>query len=153
MSQQFEPSKDIATALAESGTHFPFATELSLKPLADFWEDLVRKNPTVYGPTGRQIREGLREASVLTVPDGGLERHFKLEFLPRFVDVRTRGEVPRLPPDALERVRGALLDPSTLADLLPTDRFVISGLVMIRAMDVTAQEVLSSLKRDLIHRE
>ncbi|PYM61241.1 MAG: GAF domain-containing protein [Candidatus Rokuibacteriota bacterium] len=256
MSQLFEPSVDISTALAEHGTHFPFATELSLKPLADFWEDLTGKNPTVYGQLGRQIREGLREAPallepiedlgllarhqplvdammsavfapawrefihvaafapfqlrsvyaspafardllgpdgrlngrvnvdertavgihvleawaivlqrvyglalpldlplVLTVPDGGLERHFKLEFLPGFVHVRTRGEVPRLPPDALERVRGALLDPSKLADLLPTDRFVLSGLAMIRAVDVTAQEVLSSLKRDLIHRE
>jgi putative methionine-R-sulfoxide reductase with GAF domain len=90
---------------------------------------------------------------VLTVPSGGLERHFKLEVLSGFIDVRTTGEVPPLPPDGLDRVRAALLDPSGLANLLPTEHFVISGLGVVRAVDVTAQEVLSSLKRDLIHRE
>ena len=90
---------------------------------------------------------------VLSVPDGGLERHFKLEFLSDFTDVRVRGEVPPLPSDALERLRAALLDPAGLADLLPADRFVISGLAVVRAVDVTGQEVLSSFKRDLIDRE
>jgi GAF domain-containing protein len=256
MSEPVNPSTDVRAALAEHGARMPFATELSLKPLADFWEELVRRDEPVYGTMGRQIREGLRQAPellgsiedlgliarhrplveammsavfapavhelihvaafvpfqmrnvyataafqrdllgqdgrlngrvnvdqgtavamhlieawalvlrqvyglevpldfplVLTVPADGLERHFKLEFLPGFVHVRTQGEVPPLPPDAPERVRAALLDPSALADLLPTDRFVISGLAVVRAVDVTAQEVLSSLKRDLIHRE
>lgn len=256
MSQPPELSTDVRAALVEHGARFPFATELSLRPLADFWEDLARNDPVVYGAMGGQIRGWLGAAPdllrpiedpgllahhrplveammsavfppagrelihgalfipfrmqsvyateafardllgpdgwlegrvnvdertavtmhvleawalvlqrvyglelsldfplVLTVPDGGLERHFKLEFLSRFVDVRTRGEAPPLPPDALDRIRGALLDPSGLADLLPTDRFVISGLAMVRAMDVTGPEVLSSLKRDLIHRE
>ena len=250
------PWTDIRTALTEYSAHFPFATELSLKPLADFWEQLARRNEAVYGLMGRQIREGLDRAPellgpiddlgliarhrplvdammsavfapagrdfihiaafvpfqmlnvyatpaferdllgpdgrlngrvnvdertavavheleawalvlervyglelpldfplVLSVPDGGLERHFKLEFLPGFTDVRVRGEVPPLPTDALERLRAALLDPAGLADLLPADRFVISGLAVVRAVDVTGQEVLSSLKRDLIHRE
>jgi hypothetical protein len=249
-------STDIRAAITEHGTQFPFATELSLKPLADFWEDLSRRDDAVYGPMARQIREGLAQAPellqpiedpgviarhrplvdammsavfapavreflhiaafvpfrmqsvyatpaferdllgadgrlngrvnvdertviavhqleawalvlervyglhvpldfplVLTVPDGGLERHFKLEFLPGFTDVRVRGEVPPLPPDALDRVRATFLDPDGLVDLLPADRFVISGLAIVRAVDVTGQEVLSSLKRDLIHRE
>jgi hypothetical protein len=256
MSHSLDLSTDIRAALAEHEGRFPFATELSLKPLADFWEKLVRKNEAVYGPMGRQIRKWLDEAPellgtiedlgviarhrqlveammsavfppagrdfvhaaafvpfqmqnvyatsaferdllgpdgrlkgrvnvdertamtvhvldawaivlqrvyglalpldfplVLTVPDGNLERHFKLEFLDGFIDVRVRGELPPLPADALERVRAALLDPSGLAELPPTDRFVISGLALVRAADVTAQEVLSSLKRDLIHRE
>jgi hypothetical protein len=256
MNQPLHSATDLQAIIAEHDAGFPFATELSLKSLADFWDNLVRTNETVYGAMGRQIRDWLREAPallgpiadprllelhqplveamvsavfppsgreffhgaifapfqlqsvyatplferdllgsdgrlngrvnvdrrtamgvhaleawaivlkrvyglelpldfplVLTVPDGGLERHFKLEFLTDFVDVRTVGGVPSLPPDALERVRGALLDPAARIDLLPTDRFVLSGFVVVRAMDVTAQEVLSSLKRDLIHRE
>ena len=36
---------------------------------------------------------------------------------------------------------------------MPPERFVIEGFTVIRALDVTDQEVLSSIRRDLLDRE
>ena len=92
---------------------------------------------------------------VLSVPWPfvGFKRHFKLAFDSRFIEVRARGPVPPLPPNASEWIREALLDRASLGEILPADRFVISGFALLRAVDVTDHEVLSSLKRDLIDRE
>jgi GAF domain-containing protein len=90
---------------------------------------------------------------VLTVacPETGLDRHFKVVFDPRFVDVVPVGEVPPL--GDRERLLARLADPQSLKALLPPDRFVFRGFTVLRAIEVTDQEVLSSLKRDLIDKE
>ena len=92
---------------------------------------------------------------VLTVPDPetGLDRHFKMEFDWRFVEVKTVGDPPALSDDVRRRLRRDLLDPDLLREILPPDRFVFSGFTIFRAIDVTDQEVLSSLERDLIDKE
>jgi hypothetical protein len=258
MSTSRESSTEVRAALARHAASFPFACELSLRPLAAFWEELTARNEAVYGPLGRQIRERLRESPellepiadlglldrhrplvealmgaifspasweqdyaaalvpfrmqsfygtpafnrMLRGPDGvllgristdeatavsvwqlsaweivlrqvygidlaldypqvltvplplvGFKRHFRLAFDPRFIEVRTRGPVPPLPPDASAWIRQALLERASLAEILPADQFVISGFALLRAVDVTDHEVLSSLKRDLIDRE
>jgi hypothetical protein len=244
--------------LAAHAASFPFTCELSLRPLAAFWESLTARNDAVFGALGRQIRERLGETPELLEPihdlallarhrslveslmaavfspatwdqdyaaalvpfrmqsfygtpafdralggpDGvlqgrinvdestalgvqvlsayeivlrqvygielaldypivlsvpwpfvGFKRHFKLAFDPRFIEVRSRGPVPPLPPNASEWIREALLDRASLGAILPAVRFVISGFALLRAVDVTDHEVLSSLKRDLIDRE
>jgi GAF domain len=92
---------------------------------------------------------------VLTVPDPdtGLDRHFKMEFDWRFVEVKTVGDPPALSDEVRRRLRRDLLDPGFLSELLPPDRFVFSGFTIFRAIEVTDQEVLSSLERDLIDKE
>jgi hypothetical protein len=104
----------------------------------------------VYG-VPREIEYPL----VLTAadPETGLDRHFKMEFDWRFVDVETVGPVPELTDELEEQLCSHLLDPDALRALLPPERFVLRGLTIFRAIDVTDQEVLSGIKRDLIDRE
>ncbi len=92
---------------------------------------------------------------ILTVsdPDTGLERHFKMEFDWRFVEVETVGPVPTLTDDMRQRLRGDLFDPERFREILPADSFVFRGFTIFKAIEVTDQEVLSSLERDLIDKE
>jgi putative methionine-R-sulfoxide reductase with GAF domain len=92
---------------------------------------------------------------ILTVPDPetGLDRHFRLLFDWTFVDVEVTGPRPELPDNACQRFQADLLNAEGLGDLLPSDRFVLRGFTILKALEVTDQEVLSALKRDLIDRE
>jgi GAF domain-containing protein len=86
-------------------------------------------------------------------PETGLDRHFRLFLDKQFLDVEVVGEKPTLPDDIEHRVYSTALDSSGLAELLPPDRFVFRGVTVLKAVEVTDQEVLSALKRDLIDRE
>ena len=92
---------------------------------------------------------------ILTVPDPetGLDRHFKMEFDWRFVEVKPVGAIPTLPDEMRRRLRRDLLDPDLLREVLPPERFVFQGFTIFRGIEVTDQEVLSSLERDLIDKE
>jgi hypothetical protein len=98
---------------------------------------------------------GLDYPLVLTTvdPDSGLERHFSMQLDFRFVDVDAVGGAPPLTGADRARLRAHPGDPGLLLELLPPDRFVFRGFVVLKALDVTDQEVLSALKRDLIERE
>jgi len=61
--------------------------------------------------------------------------------------------VPPLSDAVRQRLHANLLDPVWLREVLPPEQFVIRGFTIFRAMEVTDQEVLSALKRDLIDRE
>jgi hypothetical protein len=89
---------------------------------------------------------------ILTVvdPASGLDRHFRLFFDGQFVDVDLRGPLPPLPDDARAHLQARLLDPGYLEGLLPPERFLLRGVTFLKAIEVTDQEVLSALKRDLI---
>jgi hypothetical protein len=86
-------------------------------------------------------------------PDTGLDRHLKPNVDGRFVEVKTLGEVPRLTDDAKQHLFANLADPRVWMELLPPQHFVFQGFTILTAEDVTDQEVLSSLKRDLIEKE
>jgi hypothetical protein len=92
---------------------------------------------------------------ILTVPDSdtGLDRHFKMEFDWRFVDVETVGAVPALTDEMRRRLHGDLFEAELFREILPAERFVFRGFTIFRAIEVTDQEVLSSLERDLIDKE
>jgi hypothetical protein len=86
-------------------------------------------------------------------PDSGLERHFSMQLDYRFLEVQAVGTPPALDADQRRRLLANLGDLELLTALLPPDRFVFHGFVVLDAVDVTDQEVLSGLKRDLIERE
>jgi hypothetical protein len=88
---------------------------------------------------------------ITTDPETGLDRYFKTLFDSRFLDVLPVGAVPLLPAGA--RPQALLADPQSLLAVIPPDRFVIRGFTVFRAVEVTDQEVLSALKRDLIEKE
>ena len=86
-------------------------------------------------------------------PDSGLERHFRITFDSTFQDVHVVGETPPLSETDRAALQSAFFDVEPLLALLPPERFMIEGFTILRAIDVTDQEVLSSIKRDLIDRE
>ena len=86
-------------------------------------------------------------------PATRLERYYRLDFDWRFLDVKLDGPAPKLG-DALRRqLQSGNVDLPTLRDFLPPERVTLRGFMSVKAVDVTDQEVLSSLKRDLIDKE
>jgi GAF domain-containing protein len=104
----------------------------------------------VYG-----LEVGVEYPWVSVVSDSrtGLDRHFKLLLDRRFLDVDVVGEPPLLTAEARERLRSQIADPVALMALLPPEKFVIRGFSVVRALEITEQEVLSSIQRDLIDKE
>ena len=86
-------------------------------------------------------------------PATGLERHFRMLFDWQFVEVEALGPLPPLPDDLREHPQAALLDGAYLQRVLPAEHFVLRGVTFLKVIEVTDQEVLSALKRDLIDRE
>jgi hypothetical protein len=86
-------------------------------------------------------------------PDTGLDRHFRLNFDPRFTQIKTVGEPPPLTEQDRQYLSAHIADPAVLMELLPPERFILQGFSTLNAIEVTDHEVLSSLKRDLIEKE
>jgi hypothetical protein len=82
-----------------------------------------------------------------------LDRHFKIAFDGRFTDVEPAGTLPALAPDVRARLEARAGDFKALAAVFPPGSVRFRGFTVFRALDVTDQEVLSSLKRDLIDKE
>jgi GAF domain-containing protein len=91
--------------------------------------------------------------SIVADPETGLERHFKLQLDRRFLEVEVVGEAPVLTAETRARLRSYIADPAALMALLPPEKFVIRGFSVVYATEVTEQEVLSSIQRDLIDKE
>jgi GAF domain-containing protein len=86
-------------------------------------------------------------------PETDLARYFQLNIDGRFLEVRSIGELPPLTDEAQQYLRAHLTDLQVWMELLPPEHFEFHGFSVIRAVDVTDQEVLSALKRDLIQKE
>jgi len=86
-------------------------------------------------------------------PETGWQRHFKTTFDPTFLAVEADGEPPALDERARQRLLANLSDVGVLTELLPPSRFVFRGFTVFTAVEVTDQEILSSIKRELIERE
>jgi GAF domain len=83
----------------------------------------------------------------------GLDQHFRLQFDWRFVEVKVSGPKPPLTDAARQRLKAGHIDGDYLREILPPERFILRGFMIVKAVDVTDQEVLSSLKRDLIDKD
>src|SRR3989475_3511430 len=86
-------------------------------------------------------------------PATTLERHFRLDFDWRFVDVKLDGPAPKLTDTMRRQLESGNVELDQLRDLVPPERVTLRGFMTLKAVDVTDQEVLSSLKRDLIDKE
>jgi GAF domain-containing protein len=83
----------------------------------------------------------------------GLDRHFKVYFDGGFVDVEPLHVFPPLEEELRRRLTAHAVDAEGLAALIPPGSVRFSGFTVFKAVDVTDQEVLSSIKRDLIDKE
>ena len=83
----------------------------------------------------------------------GLDQHFRLQFDWRFVEVERVGPPLELPEPVRQQLQTGFIDAERLLTVLPPERFILRGFMIVKAVDVTDQEVLSSLKRDLIDKD
>src|SRR5262249_28431141 len=88
-----------------------------------------------------------------TDPDTGLDCHFKAVWNTSFVEVHTVGEIPPMTEALRTQILANLGNTPALMEILPPKHFLLHGFLVLDALEVTDQEVLSSLKRDLIDRE
>ncbi len=86
-------------------------------------------------------------------PDTGLDRYFRLQLNPRFVEITPLGDLPSLSEEDKLRVLENLNHPEVLKEILPPEKFEIKGLTLVQAVDVTQSEVISALERDLIDQD
>ena len=91
--------------------------------------------------------------AVIQDPKTHLDRYLSISFDPRFVDVKKTGPLKSLSGEEKEWISSAGDDFGRWMEIFPPDRFLFQGFGVCRAVDVTDQEVLSSLKRDLIEKE
>lgn len=86
-------------------------------------------------------------------PRTGLPRHYKINIDLSFVEIKKVGESKPLSP---AEIRQLLANPSDLElwyELIPPECFEFHGFAVFNAVDVTDQEVLSSLKNDLLEKD
>ena len=86
-------------------------------------------------------------------PETGLDRFLNISFDPRFVEIKQIGNLRPLSDEDREWILTVGDDPARWLEILPPEHFMFQGFGVCRALDVTDQEVLSSLKRDLIEKE
>ena len=102
---------------------------------------------------GVELHVGVPLIFTTSDPQTGLERHFKMHFDWRFVEIEPVGPVAPLSDEVRQRLPSMALDTDALARLLPSRAFRFRGFTVLTGVEVTDQEVLSSLKRDLIDKE
>jgi hypothetical protein len=85
--------------------------------------------------------------------ESGLERHFRIQLDTRFLEVRALAPARALDEATRRWLLGGDAAPQLLGELFPSDAFAFSGFTVLRATEVTDQEVLSAIQRDLIDKE
>ena len=89
----------------------------------------------------------------ITNQDNGLERHFALSLDFRFVKVEAVGEPLELSRERRDFIIKNLDHPEKLTELLPPERFRLTGFTTLKATEVTVFETISALSRDLIDQD
>lgn len=83
----------------------------------------------------------------------GLKRYYQIRGHLDLMEMRVRGELPQLPPDAEALLAPRLDDLELWKELLPPDRFELYGLIVYEAFDVTEEVTLSAIKQELVSRD
>lgn len=83
-------------------------------------------------------------------PDNGLDRYYKITSDLRFMKVKAVGERPELSEADRRFLLANLTDLSVWIRLLPPERFEFYGFSIVKAVDVTDEQVISALRRDLL---
>ncbi len=69
------------------------------------------------------------------------------------MDVKLNGELKKLTIEEMEFVRDNVTDFDAVSKVLPPENFTLSGFMILNAIDVTDQEIVSSMKQDLIRKD
>ena len=85
-------------------------------------------------------------------PVSGFKKFFELQIDARFVDVKTiDGLLPQIPANIISNRTNRMMDVKRLCELLPLNKFMFEGIVIIKICDVTNAEVISEIKNTLLN--
>ncbi len=83
----------------------------------------------------------------------GLSRYFRFNVDFTFCDPALHGDLPQLSDEDLSELQSDPMNLDLWTEKLPPDLFELQGMVILSAVDVTDQEVLSLLKHDLLQKD
>lgn len=89
---------------------------------------------------------------VVSDPDTGMERHYKIMIDARFLRIIERGPRVELSDDDLTELRSNMTDLDTWMRILPPENFEMRGFSIMHATDITDQEMLSGMRLDLLQK-
>jgi hypothetical protein len=120
---------------------------VSAARLLNAYAAILRRHYGLEGITGHP--------PLMTVldPDSGFERHLQVVADLRFVEAEATAPLPVLTERDRRRLGAGLVDPAALVALIPPAGFVFRGLALLKIADVTEQEIVSAIERDLIEKE
>lgn len=102
---------------------------------------------------GINIRLDYPLVTTFNDPKTGLARYFKPEIITNFTDVESIGEPRALSGPEKQQLCQNPFDLGLWMKLVPPENFVFYGFGIIKCIDITDQEIISGLKRDLIEKE
>lgn len=85
-------------------------------------------------------------------PLNGLDRYFKLNIANEFMEIKLKGELPKLSKEDIQNIRMNIYDFEYLTKILSPDLFLFSGFLVINAINVTETEIVSTIKKELIQK-
>ena len=91
--------------------------------------------------------------AVVYSPETGLSRYFKLTGQPLFLDVNALGPLPKFDAQDLQRLLEQRFDEDVWTSKLPPDLFMFSGITLTTLMDVTTEEAIARLQKNLVRRD
>ena len=90
---------------------------------------------------------------IVSDPDTGLDRHFKMNLDLRFVEAHAEKAPKKLTPKEKAWISEHLTEPEALQEFLPLEDFSLQGFTCIQAVEVTESQVLAGLERNLVDQE
>ncbi len=92
---------------------------------------------------------------IFTTPDPstGLDRHYKIRTDLRFVKIQTHDDIPEIDEETKRRLLANFTDLGEWIEVIPPSGFEFYGFSFLRAYDVTDEQVIGLLERDLIAEE
>ena len=85
--------------------------------------------------------------------ENGLEKVYKMEVNTQFAEIEVVGGLPEISDDTIEELLNNFHDHELWKKHLPPENFIFKGFTINRLTDVTAQEMLSSIKYYLLKRD
>jgi hypothetical protein len=83
-------------------------------------------------------------------PTTGLEKFMELDLDARFVDVKAKATLPKLPKSfSLSSIE--MLKTDDLQQLLPVTLFEFEGMMLVKIKDVTEQQIINEIKNSLLN--
>lgn len=118
-------------------------------------EMVLNKTLSAYGAILQQwygVKLKFEKPIIVTLynPETKLNRHYKVNINTKFIEIKLNGTLPELSEEKIKQLFSNIYDLELWKEYLPPEHFEFRGFSIFRLIDVTDQEVLSSLKYSLL---